>query len=915
MSSCNDASEKTSRNELTLPFTAINKTLLPLVGGKAANLGEMTGADFPVPPGFCITTNAYTLMVSQLQLTPLLDELSALPASEAQRSQMLAAELRAQLVKAPIPDTVAAAIIQGYQQLAANARPVLPVAVRSSATAEDLPFASFAGQQDTYLNIVGTEALLDAVRRCWASLWTDRAVSYRATNAIDQHSVRLAVIVQQMVDADVAGILFTANPLTGTRQQAVIDATPGLGEAVVSGAVNPDHFIVQTATGEIVEHHISAKQMLIRAVAGGGTEQVTLDTPQQQQASLDDTTIRALAKLGQQVEDHYQAPQDIEWALDSQDKLWLTQARPITTLYPLPPKRSANDATVRVFLSFNVAQGVFAPFTPMGLSTFRLFFASAATALGNPPERPAEIPFAPEAGLRLFMDLTTPFRNKLLRPVIIAAMGVAEARSQPILKQLQTDPRFTVTQRSRLSTIRIIARALLGAGIPGRIVKAIVHPTRAVQIRARVFSKLAVISQVPDDMTPDQRLAAIDELYANIPKYLFQVAPLLAGGMLSLFLSYKLLKGIASPDEIQTTMRSVPRNVTTEMDLTLWALAQKIQQDPASRTAMSSMSPAQLVQQYRARTLPATLTDALDNFLRVYGHRGVAEIDLGHTRWSENPEPIFATLQNYLQHTQPEQAPDIQFARGAHAAEAMIKTLTQRAGKKSWLRGKAAGFTLGRLRALIGMRELPKFVLVKTIAVIRTHLKYIGQELVTQQRLESEEDIFFLYYPEVRAALNGQDFREQIRARHATYDFESKRKHIPRILLSDGTIPEVTMPHANEQGAMALQGTAASPGHITGRARVVLDPAEAHLEQGEILVAPSTDPGWTPLFLTAGALVMEMGGPMSHGAVVAREYGIPAVVGVPHATEQITTGQTITVDGASGTVTIEHEQATAEVSA
>jgi Phosphoenolpyruvate synthase/pyruvate phosphate dikinase len=914
MNSCNDASEKANGNELTLPFTAIDKTLLPLVGGKAANLGEMTGAGFPVPPGFCITTNAYTLMVSPLKLTPLLDELSSLSASETQRRQTLAAELRAQLATAPIPDTIAAAITQGYQQLAENPRPVLPVAVRSSATAEDLPFASFAGQQDTYLNIVGTEALLDAVRRCWASLWTDRAVSYRATNAIDQRNVRLAVIVQQMVDARVAGILFTANPLTGKRQQAVIDASEGLGEAVVSGAVNPDHFVVQTATGEIVERHISAKQMLIRAVTGGGTEQVILDTPQQQ-ASLDDTTIRALAKLGQRVEDHYQAPQDTEWALDGQGKLWLTQARPITTLYPLPPKRSANDDTVRVFLSFNVAQGVFAPFTPMGNSTLRLFFAAIATAFGNPPEQPAELPFMPEAGLRLFMDLTTPFRNKLLRPVIIGAMGIAEARSQPILERLRTDPRFALTQRSRLSTVRIIARALLRTGIPGRIVKALLRPTRAAQVRARIFSDLAAISQIPDDMTPDQRLAAIDKLYASLPEYLFQIAPMLAGGMLSLLLSHKLLKGIASPDEIQITMRSVPLNVTTEMDLTLWALAQKIQQDPASLTAISSASPAQLVQQYHTRTLPATLTHALDNFLRVYGHRGIAEIDLGHTRWSENPEPIFATLLSYLHHTQPELVPNIQFASGAHAAEAMIKTLTQRACKKNWLRGKAASFTLGRLRALIGMRELPKFVLVKIIAVIRAHLKYIGQELVVQQCLANEEDIFFLYQPEIRAALNGQDFRAQVRARRATYDFECKRKHIPRILLSDGTVPEVMMPHPNEQGAMALQGTAASPGHITGRARVILDPAEAYLEQGEILVAPSTDPGWTPLFLTAGALVMEMGGPMSHGAVVAREYGIPAVVGVPRATEQITTGQMITVDGASGIVTIEHAPATAETKA
>ena len=261
------------------------------------------------------------------------------------------------------------------------------MAVRSSATAEDLPGASFAGQQDTYLNVVGAESVLDAVRRCWASLWTDRAVSYRATNGIDPRGVRLAVVVQRMVEASVAGVLFTANPVTGKRRQAVIDASPGLGEAVVSGMVNPDHFVANTATGEIVERRLGDKRVAIVAGSGGGTERVEL-AADEHGASLSDDQILALAKLGGRVEEHYGTPQDTEWAIDGDGALWLLQARPITTLFPLPEGAPTDDEDLRVYFSFNVAQGVYRPLTPMGIQAFRLITSAVATFAGHPPAQP-----------------------------------------------------------------------------------------------------------------------------------------------------------------------------------------------------------------------------------------------------------------------------------------------------------------------------------------------------------------------------------------------------------------------------------------------------------------------------------------------------------------------------------------------
>src|SRR5918997_1101037 len=322
---------KTGKNaELVLPFEDLDRASLPLAGGKAANLGELTRAGLPVPPGFCVTTAAYELVAGGAGLDRLLGALAQSPAEDTERLAELAAEARDTLLAAPVPEHVAEAVGEAYRALGDG----VPLAVRSSATAEDLPTASFAGQQETYLNVVGDEALIEAVRRCWASLWTDRAVSYRASNGIDPHGVRLAVAVQRMVESEVAGVLFTANPLTGKRRQAVIDASPGLGEAVVSGAVNPDHFVVDTRSGQILERRSGDKRVAIQAQRGGGTRRVELEGGDD--LSLTDAQVRALAKLGARVEAHYGEPQDTEWAVDGEGKTWLLQARPITTLFPLP---------------------------------------------------------------------------------------------------------------------------------------------------------------------------------------------------------------------------------------------------------------------------------------------------------------------------------------------------------------------------------------------------------------------------------------------------------------------------------------------------------------------------------------------------------------------------------------------------
>ena len=887
-------------HSLVLPFDRIGPGMLALVGGKAANLGELTRAGLPVPSGFCLTTEAYRLGTAHAggKLSRILDDIARTPPGDSAALAGLAKESRAALLEMPMPAEVTAAVSDAYRKLGDKT----PVAVRSSATAEDLPFASFAGQQDTYLNVVGRDAVLDAVHRCWASLWTDRAVAYRATNSIDPRTVRLAVVVQRMVDAAIAGVLFTANPVTGRRRQAVIDASPGLGEAVVSGAVNPDHFVVDTMRGEILERRLGDKRFSVRPLPGGGTEHV--ERPAAADAAcVSDEQILALAALGDRVETHYGAPQDTEWAIDARGALWLTQARPITTLFPLPANAPPRDDDLRVYFCFSLAQGLERPITPMGLAVFRLMSTSASEMFGFPIANPrAGAMRYVEAGERFFIDITSVLRSRVGRAIVPRVLDVMEARSAVVLRGLFDDPRLSIINPSRLSFARRVARIAGRYRVPARAIRAAIDPASAQRGAARIGEELARQLTTSATATPAERLRFVEE---NLLHGSVDLLPRLVPGVLVGFGLLGLAGKVLGPDvragELETVLRGLPHNVTTEMDLALWALADRIRADATAAAALRESATDELAKRYLAGGLPEPAQSALSDFLARYGHRAVAEIDVGMPRWSDDPQYVLGVLANYLRLENPDAAPDALFARRAAEAEAMIESLAARAGRRSRLRARFVRFALRRARALAGLRELPKYYIIVKIAAVRRELAKVGAELAARRIIESGDDVFFVDLDDARAGLGGRDLRETVAQRRAIYEAELRRRHVPRVVLSDGTEPEATMITAVPSDG-SLAGTPASAGSVTGPARVILDPVGARLEPGEILVAPSTDPGWTPLFLTAGGLVMEMGGANSHGAVVAREYGIPAVVGVANATARITTGQTITVDGSAGMV-------------
>jgi rifampicin phosphotransferase len=877
---------------LVVDLADVDSTMINAVGGKALNIGIMSSGGLPVPGGFCVTTAAYRLVVQQ-QLDDLVDKLAS---ATDMGIAATAEEARRRVLALEPPAELRTTITDHYDALGDSEA----VAVRSSATAEDLAYASFAGQQDTYLNVVGAASLLDAVRRCWASLWTDRAVSYRNANGIDHRSVALAVVVQRMIDATAAGVMFTANPVTSSRNETVIDASPGLGEAVVSGAVNPDHFVVNSVGRRIVARRLGDKRVMITGLPGGGTERREL-VDQSSEACLDDEQVLQLADLGQQVQRHYGAPQDTEWALDAVGRFWVTQARPITTLYPLP---RMHQPGLRVLMCLSLAQGLTRPITPMGLASIRLIGTSVATAIKMPPPQPLAGPPAMHApGQRLFMDITSVLRSQLGRRAVIAIFGVMEARASAVLKTLAQRPEFSIIDSRNHTMLRHIAGALVRNRVPVRAARGLANPEWAYRGIAATERRLRRTLTLPANATASQRLDFVEQRLGELFLLMPRTAAYAVGGFLMLAASRRLLGVVVQPGELQEVLRGLPHNITTEMDLQLWGLTEEIRNDEASQRAFTDLAVPDLLQRYRDRALPPAAQRGLQGFLRRYGHRAVAEIDLGMPRWSDDPSHLLGVISNYLRLDTEDLDPVSQFRAGQAKAESMITSLTTRLAERSRVRARLAGWTLRRVRQLAGLRESPKFLLVLALGVMREQLKEVGRELATAERIDQTDDVFFLDLGDARRGLAGEVLRALVAERREEYAQELKRRHIPRLLLSDGTEPEALAIGADRADG-ALAGSPASTGTVTGRARVVLDPVGAHLEPGEILVAPSTDPGWTPLFLTAGGLVMEMGGSNSHGAVVAREYGIPAVVGVPEATHKIETGQLITIDGATGLVTV-----------
>ena len=476
-----------------------------------------------------------------------------------------------------------------------------------------------------------------------------------------------------------------------------------------------------------------------------------------------------------------------------------------------------------------------------------------------------------------------------------------------MLLHLEDDPRFAPDETTTGRAWPLLAKVFVRTRAPMRLVHALISPASALRRVDRIERSVHDRWRTPASATPTDRLDVVEEhLGTDTFLVMPRVFPYAAAGLLSIAVAQRLAPADLDPVLFAEVRRGLPHNVTTEMDLELWRLASRIGADPEAARALASMTARAAAQAYAQGALPSAVQDGLASFLAAYGHRAVAEIDLGMPRWRDDPTHLLGVLSNYLQLDDPDLAPERQFAHGARIAESAIDRIvraTRRSGPIGPLRAVVVRLALDRARNLIGLRERPKSLWVYALAAARGELQRVGDAAVAAGAIEDRDDVFFLDLPQTRRAPAGVDHRAEVRRNRESYAVELRRRHIPRVLLSDGTEPETLIRSDAPEGA--LVGSPASVGVVSGPARVILDPAGAHLDPGEILVAPSTDPGWTPLFLTAAGLVMEMGGSMSHGAVVAREYGLPAVVGVPDATTRISTGDWVTVDGAAGSVVVQ----------
>jgi pyruvate,water dikinase len=532
------------------------------------------------------------------------------------------------------------------------------------------------------------------------------------------------------------------------------------------------------------------------------------------------------------------------------------------------------------------------PVTPMGMSTLKAMVEGMVAALGMRVE-------VIDIGGRLYGDLTDLARGRATRKRLVKLMAVDFGpRAQVAMEHILADPRFApqrVAPRPRsgteVSPLRTAARAVTG------IARTLARPDAA---RIRVFDaieRLRLSSAAPDGLNSTADRLSFVRAQDTTESSDEIVWPIVAG-MLAAALPAQLLNGVAGPDEIHTVLGGMPYNVTIEMDLALWRLARGA---AVHRELLLGTPPDELAASYLCGTLPEI---GLAAFLDAYGHRGAAEVDLGVPRWDEDPAPLFAVIANYLRVTDPEQAPDRRFERAAATAEAGLAELVARARRRRPVRGRIAGFLLRRARMLAGLREAGKFAGLYRLREVRRQLLLIGADLTGAGLLERPADIMFLTVDEVHGSVHhGDDHRATIVRRRAVHRRELRRRSVPVALLSDGTDVETVLPAPPATDGV-LTGVGASAGRVSGPARVVHDPATAYVEPGDVLVAATTDPGWTPLFLTAAALVTETGAIMAHGPTVAREYGIPAVICVPDATRRITTGRIVTVDGVAGTVTV-----------
>lgn len=865
-------------------FDEIHAEDIPLVGGKGANLGEMARAGFPIPPGFCITASAYRDFLELAKLADPIEQL--LRGIERHTLEERALHIRALIQAERVPSEIAEQIGRGYEQLARKLEgDALPVAVRSSATAEDLPEASFAGQQDTYLNIRGVDQILEQVRSCWASLWNAEAISYREKQGFAHHSVHLCVVIQSMIESDIAGVLFTANPITGNADEAVINASWGLGEAIVSGVVSPDTLTLRRADGEILLRQLGTKELTIVYAESGGILERETARSDRDRSALTDAQAQRLVKLGNQIESHYGTPQDIEWAFKD-DVCYALQARPITTL----PDPAEYNRTM--FVEFFPE-----PLSPIFLSVIGPLFHSMLDftfrTLGfNPPED--------QPGVRVFYGqpyFNVSYIRETLAPLSTTTReSLITALTNPFSRQEEVE-----TSELSLPYLRMVL---------GMFKFMLRFPKQLPGLLERYQNAVKRVAQLDlGDLSDEQIVAEIRQLAFKSASDLLSYDYLMIA---VIGRSYRILgsllerSGVENAQEIKAKLISgVTGNVTMQTNTELWDLAAIARNSPAVSRVFRTAGVGEVIAELRELTEGAEFLQQLERFLGDYGHREI-HLDILYPTWGEDPAPVITFIKGYLDADE-SHSPAAQLAHLTREREELTAEIFERLRGNFFDRlfiAPIMRWMLDQTQLHTRERDTMHFELTRLFPPFRKLLFELGRRWQETGFLGSEDDVFYLKFSELeRTASTPSPMHETVTERRREFD-QNRSRRSPDVIR--GTLEEfVSRPEAGDLADGVLQGIAGSPGVATGRAKIIRNPEEfGRLEKGDILVAPLTNPIWTPLFAIAAGVVTEVGGILSHGAIVAREYGIPAVMSVPGVTDLLQEGESITVDGNQGRIMV-----------
>lgn len=860
------------------PLNSINKEDFLMVGGKAANLGEMINAGLPVPEGFVVLTSGYQKFVEDNQINVKIDSLlKGVDAKDVEQLEAISKKIKSLFEVADMPQEVVEDIAKGYQKLGSKE---IAVAVRSSSTAEDLPGISFAGQYDTYLNVEGQEEVCRFVKKCWASLWNGRAISYRMNQNIDNSAIGHGVVVQKLINSEKSGILFTANPVNGRRDQILLNSSWGLGEAIVGGEVTPDQWIVDKTSGKIVEEMIAQKEiMTIRKK--DGIEDIEVSGNKQNERTLDNNEVDIMLNLALKVEKYFGSPQDTEWAfIDS--TFYLVQSRPITSLYPMPEVRN-NKSDLRVFLNINnYSQAMKEPFTPMGQDIIKAIVEGLVTNYGKKTNQNDKLWWYQVIGGRIFIDITDFMRTEKSWGKFKKADSTDKdpITTRALLQLVERNRNEIISPDKAVNMKKMITLNLLkilgSSGI--KYCQGVISP-----IRARTKA-VALGDRIINDLKEERKTLVTIEEKINFFKE--KGSTLFTAGFGIVFYvsaSSKYIEKAKSimeeyfddTSDLNYVEKSVPHSVTTEMGMEI----------------------LQLAKFFDERGIKPTVNDQqIKLFLQKYGHRSSIDLEVGVPVWKEEPQYVIDLINTYIDNQNYQEAID-RFSQGKREAEKTILRIRLQLEEKGQARkAKKVEKLLRDFREMFGIREQSKFFVRQFLTIFREMLIEIGEDLQNQRRLTDKMDVFFVTMDDI---LSGRELREIAEANKEQYNLDYK-KTAPRLLTSTG---ECVYSPVMEIKEGALMGIPVSPGVYEGAVKILEHPEEGkNLQKGDILVTTGTNPSWTPLFLKLGALIMETGGPISHGSVVAREYGVPAVAGVAMATTKLKNGQRVRINGETGTV-------------